>query len=144
MTEYKKVFFDTAPIIYFLDKNEKYYQTVSSWMKEHAASVFSSSPVTVMEYLTYPFRQKEQERADRFDLFLSEFEIEVLAIDEAVGEKAARIRAEYETFQAMDALQLAAACETGCDVFITNDKQLQRFKEIEIIVIEELLQEKNG
>lgn len=142
MTDYKKVFFDSAPIIYFLDKNEKYYQTVSSWMKDHAASIFASSPVTVMEYLTYPYCQNQPERIEAFDSFLSEFEIELSSIDEAIGKAAAQIRAEHSAFKAMDALQLATACETGCDVFLTNDKQLKQFDGIKIIVIDELLSEK--
>lgn len=143
MTEYRKVFFDTAPIIYFLDKNDKYYQVVSSWMKEHAEAAFSSSPVTVMEYLAYPYRQKKENPIDEFNSFLSEFEIEISSIDEAVGKKAAEIRADHKAFRAMDALQLATACVTGCDAFVTNDKQLRQFSGLKIIVIEDLPDGKN-
>ena len=52
--------------------------------------------------------------------------------------KAAQIRAEYKAFKAMDALRLAVACITGCDLFLTNDKQLRRFGEIKCITVEEL------
>ncbi len=37
----------------------------------------------------------------------------------------------------MDALQLAAACVLGCDLFLTNDKQLRQFKELRCITVEE-------
>ena len=37
----------------------------------------------------------------------------------------------------MDALQLATACITGCDLFLTNDKQLRQFEEIRCITVEE-------
>lgn len=38
----------------------------------------------------------------------------------------------------MDAIQLAVACLEGCDLFLTNDKQLRQFKEIKCITVEEL------
>ncbi len=38
----------------------------------------------------------------------------------------------------MDALQLATACLSGCDLFLTNDKQLKQLKEINCITVEEL------
>lgn len=65
--------------------------------------------------------------------------MEVVAIDEAVAKKAAQIRAEYRHFKGMDALQLASACLTGCDTFLTNDKQLKQFSELKVVLVEELL-----
>ncbi len=38
----------------------------------------------------------------------------------------------------MDALQLAAASLAGCDLFLTNDKQLKQFGEIKCITVGEL------
>jgi len=38
----------------------------------------------------------------------------------------------------MDALQLATACVIGCDLFLTNDKQLRQFREIKCITLDEL------
>lgn len=38
----------------------------------------------------------------------------------------------------MDALQLAVACQSKCDLFLTNDKQLKQFKEITCITVDEL------
>ena len=37
----------------------------------------------------------------------------------------------------MDALQLATACISGCDLFLTNDKQLRQFKEMKCIIVDE-------
>ena len=41
-------------------------------------------------------------------------------------------------FKSMDALQLAAATLTGCDLFLTNDKQLKQFADIRCITVDEL------
>lgn len=65
-------------------------------------------------------------------------DIEIKSIDKTIAEKAAQIRAEYKFFKTMDALQLATACLSECDLFLTNDKQLKQFKEINCITVVEL------
>lgn len=37
----------------------------------------------------------------------------------------------------MDALQLAAAILSSCDIFVTNDKQLRRFREVTVLSLDE-------
>lgn len=51
---------------------------------------------------------------------------------------AAKIRAKYKGFKAMDALQLATAMISDCDLFLTNDKQLRRFDGLPILVVDDL------
>lgn len=38
----------------------------------------------------------------------------------------------------MDALQLSIASMSKCDLFLTNDKQLKQFREIECLTVGEL------
>lgn len=59
-------------------------------------------------------------------------------VSSVIAMKSAQIRAEYKGIKAMDALQLAAACLSKCDLFLTNDKQLKQFKEIQCVTVEEL------
>lgn len=54
--------------------------------------------------------------------------MEIVEVNQEIAKKAAQIRAEYKGFKAMDAIQLAVACLTKCDLFLTNDKQLRQFK----------------
>lgn len=61
----------------------------------------------------------------------------MVEVDLEIAGKAAQIRAEYRNFRAMDSLQLAAAVCSGCDVFLTNDKQLRRFGEMNCVTVEE-------
>ena len=88
MTDCKKVFLDTAPIIYFLDDDMNYGRKVKG-----------------------------------------------IFVD--IAKRTAQIRAEYKGFKAMDALQLAAAYEKGCDVFLTNDNQLKQFQGMRCVLIDE-------
>jgi len=65
-------------------------------------------------------------------------DILVKNIDGRIAEKAAKIKAEYNFFKTMDALQLATACIMGCDLFPTSDKQLKQFKDIKCVIVDEL------
>lgn len=48
------------------------------------------------------------------------------------------IRSQYKYFKGMDALQIATAITSRCDLFFTNDKQLRQVKEIPSITVDEL------
>lgn len=138
MTGFKKVFLDTSPVVYYLENNEVYYPAMKKFLLKHDCCDLVTSAVTVTEYLTYPYRQNNTEAADAFYAFIDGMDMEIRSIDKAVADKAAWIRAEYRFFRTMDALQLATACITGCDLFLTNDKQLRQFKEVRCITVDEL------
>ena len=138
MTDFKKFFLDTSPIVYYLENNEVYYRNMKKFWNEYRDCDYVTSAVTVTEYLTYPFQQNNFKLINTFYAFVNGMDIEIKSIDKVIAEKAAQIRAEYLFFKTMDALQLATACLSGCDLFLTNDKQLKQFKEIECITVGEL------
>ncbi len=59
MTGYNKIFFDTAPLIYYLEGELKFGNKVDMLMKNNAEAEFVTSTITVGEYLTLPFLDKE-------------------------------------------------------------------------------------
>ena len=140
MTEYKKIFLDTTPIIYFLDVDVNYAEKVENLFSDflEADSQMITSTITCTEYLTYPYRTGNSEKIDAFFEFLSDCDIPMCPIDVDIAKKAAQIRAEYKDFKTIDCLQLATACVQECDLFLTNDKQLRQFKEIKCVTMEEL------
>lgn len=143
MTDFKKAFVDTAPFIYFIEKdsnNPHYYERVRDFFKYgyNNDKKFVSSVITIEEYFVFPYRNKEYSYIDMFNRLVVATNMEIVEINQAIAKKAARIRAEYKGFKAMDALQLAVACLTKCDLFLTNDKQLKQFDEIKCFTLEEL------
>ncbi|TGY94996.1 PIN domain-containing protein [Petralouisia muris] len=138
MTDFKKVFLDTSPVVYYLECNELYYLNMKKFWKEYGECDYVTSAVTVTEYLTFPYQQNNLQLINAFYAFINGMDIEIKSIDKTIADKAAQIRAEYKGFKAMDALQLATACLTGCDLFLTNDKQLRQFREIKCITVDEL------
>ena len=139
MTEYKKIFFDTAPIIYFVEKKPAFYERVNDLLIAYANADFVTSVITVAEYFPYPFQQPNRDDLIReFNTFVERAEIMVLNVDQKIAMEAARIRAEYAAFKLMDALQLAAALSYGCDLFLTNDKQLRQFRRLRCITLDDV------
>lgn len=143
MTDYRKVFVDTAPFIYFIEKdanNPQYYDKVKNFFKngyENNAE-FVTSVITMEEYFVFPYRNKNNSLIDMFNRLVTTTNMEMIEINQKIANKAAQIRAEYKGFKAMDALQLAVACFTECDLFLTNDKQLRQFEEVKCITVDEL------
>lgn len=143
MIGYKKVFVDTAPFIYYIEgsvENPKYSDKMEKFFRisYETGIELVSSVITVEEYKVFPYRMKNYEYIESFDRLVHVLDIDIMNISNRIADKAARIRAEYKGFKAMDALQLASACLTGCDLFLTNDKQLRQFKDIKCITMEEL------
>lgn len=143
MTEYKKVFIDTAPFIYFIEGNRDnplYYDKVRSFLNDcyNNDVQFVTSVITIEEYFVYPYRVSEDKYIDLFEKMIQTLNFKVIDIDKTIAKSAAKIRAEYKAFKAMDALQIATAMLNECDLLLTNDKQLRQFKGIKCITVNDL------
>lgn len=86
----------------------------------------------------FPYRNELYSFIAMFNRLVKTTDMEIVEVTQEIARKAARIRAEYKGFKSMDALQLATACITKCDLFLTNDKQLKQFKEVKCITVDEL------
>jgi len=140
MTEYKRIYIDTAPYIYYLEKNPQYSNKVKEFfiISYNSGKEFVTSTITIEEYTIVPYREKNIRLLDDFDMLLEDTRTDIIDITKPIAKKAAEIRAYYNKFKAMDALQLAAAVISGCNVFLTNDKQLRQFTEIKVMTMEDL------
>lgn len=138
MKEYKRVFLDTAPIIYYLQRNDLYYKAMNLFWQRYANCDLVTSTITVIEYLTYPYRQKDLKMIQNFYDFVDNMDVEIVNIDIKLAEQAALIRAEYDSFKTADSIQLATACKSACDLFLTNDKQLKQFVGLDCMLVSEI------
>ena len=143
MTDYNKVFLDTAPLIYFIEKdsnNPQYFDNMKQFFEEgyRENKEFLTSVITMAEYFVFPYRNQKMSYIDSFHRLVDTLDMEITEVDQEIAKKAAQIRAQYKNFKAMDALQLATACVTGCDLFLTNDKQLKQFAEIKCVTVDDL------
>ena len=140
MTDFKRVYIDTSPFIYYLENSSLYVEVIKKFfvkcIKEKIQIV--TSTITIEEYLVFPYSSKKMEYIDNFKRFIEYMNIEVVDIDFQIAEQGAKIRGHYKTFKTMDALQIATAIVSGCDMFFTNDKQLRQEKELPCMTIDDL------
>jgi len=137
----KTVFLDTAPLIYFIEKNTKYHDLVKPVISlidsNHARGI--TSTITLLEVLVQPLREGNRKLADKYKaILLSANGLETCMISHTISERAAIIRAHYR-FRTPDAIQLATAIVSKSDYFLTNDAALKQIKEIKVILLEDYL-----
>ncbi len=139
MTEYNRVFVDTAPLIYFLENDANFGETSKTVFTEilSTGKHLITSAVTCEEYLVHPYKTGDSESAEAFFEFIEDCHLQVSPITIDVAKKAARLRAKYKDVKGMDALQLASAITNNCDLFLTNDRQLRQIEEIKCVMLEE-------
>lgn len=139
-TDFNSIYLDTSPIIYILENVEAYSERVHRFIVSHFCdnATFTTSTITNTEYLVIPYRIQDYQKIMEFERFKKILKIRVIAADDAITKCAAQIRAKYSGIKSMDALQLASAMISGCDVFLTNDKQLRQVNEIQVLLVDDL------
>lgn len=135
-----RLFLDTAPVIYLVEKNPAYLDVVTAIFTaiDNGQITAVTSPVTLAECLVHPLRLNLPQLQQSFiDVVVSGSNTTFVNLDQSVGQRAARLRADYNV-RLPDALQLAAAINNGCDAFLTNDALLKRVIGIQILVMDDL------
>lgn len=135
-----RLFLDTAPVIYLVERNPDYLSRVEAIFLQIDNGLLDAvtSPVTLAECLVQPIRQGlTQLQQDFVDVIVNGPSTSFVRLDQHIGETAAQLRAQYN-LRLPDALQIAAAIVSGCEAFLTNDAQLKRVNQIRIITIDEL------
>lgn len=134
-----QVFLDTAPVIYFVEKNPAFSVKISPIFSKLDEGILTAvvSPITLAECLVLPYKIPNPDVAQIFsDLLINSESVMFYPIDEVIADKAAELRARYN-ISLTDAFQIAVAIQAECDAFLTNDADLKRVKEIPIIVLSE-------
>lgn len=137
----KIIFLDTAPLIYFIEKNVSYIDVVKPVIAliDSQQARGMTSTITLLEVLVLPLREGNKKLAGQYKtILLSSSDLETCEITNAISERAAVIRAKYG-FKTPDAIQLATAIVRKADYFLTNDAALKRVKEIKVIVLQDHL-----
>ena len=111
-----------------------YYDKVKNFLNDcyNNDVQFITSVITIEEYFVYPYRVNETKYIALFEKLIQTLNFKIVDIDKTIAKSAAKIRAEYKAFKAMDALL------NECDLLLTNDKQLRQFKGIKCITIDDL------
>jgi predicted nucleic acid-binding protein len=133
------LFIDTAPVIYLIEENPKYFKQVSTFMAEslRQRKTLVTSVLTTAEFEIKPRKLEQPEVIDKFEKIVKPY-FQIDNITWLIAEISSILRAKYKPLKAIDALQVACALKNKCEYFITNARRLKMIKEIPILLIKDL------
>jgi len=137
-----RICIDTAPFIYFIEKDQKYLSTIKPVFAEIDAGKIDAitSTITLLEVLVFPFKMKNETLAEKYrEILLYADGLTTFEIFHDVSELSSRLRAKY-SIRTPDAIQIAVGIKYGADTFLTNDSNLKKVKDIKIVVLEDFLE----
>ncbi|MEY2910870.1 MAG: hypothetical protein RLZZ184_179 [Cyanobacteriota bacterium] len=133
-----RIFLDTAPVIYFVERNLQYLAIVREIFNQirDGSLIAVTSPVTLAECLVYPYRLRQTQLAQEFiDTIVYGNNTTFVPINNPnIAIDAAKIRARYN-LELPDALQIAVALNAECEAFLTNDLTFKRITELRVLVL---------
>ncbi|HRJ41408.1 MAG: PIN domain-containing protein [Caldilineaceae bacterium] len=130
---------DSSPFIYYFERSPDWYSIVSDLFVQSVTAPDSirlyTSGITLAEVLVMPIRTQQQALYNHYiAFFLNSTSVEVIDVSNSVLLLAAALRARH-SLRTADVIQISSCLEAGCEVFITNDKRLQKVTEIDVIVL---------
>lgn len=137
----KTIGLDTMIFIYHLEDHPKYSLVTEKLFEsiEDSKYVAVTSIITLIEILVKPKMEGNIIAiGDYKDLILTFPNLTVMDINLKIVDTASDLRAKYG-IKTPDAIQIAASIVGGAQSFITNDEGLKKIKDINIVLLDELL-----
>jgi len=133
---------DTAIFIYHFEKNPIYLPLTRELFSgiEMGERTGVTSTITLMEIIVKPLTLGQINVARKYEAMLVNFpNLDIIDLDRDVIRQAARLRAEYR-IRPPDALQAGASLLYGAEVFITNDRLLERLRDkLDVIIMDDFI-----
>jgi predicted nucleic acid-binding protein len=120
----KKVAIDSAPLIYFIERQEPHLSELRPFFElvEAGEVQLICSVVTLLEVLVAPIKRGDEARGQQYqDILLTSPNVNTVEVTVEIAQVAAEIRAENR-LKTADAIQLATAIHKHADCFLTNDR----------------------
>jgi predicted nucleic acid-binding protein len=133
----KTVGLDTAPLIYFIEENPTYIETVRLFFEamDRGSFLVVTSTVTLLEVLVHPLRSNNRELAAEYRDILLNSRLVTLEVSNAIAEQAVQLRATHN-IRTPDAIQISAALDAGATHSFTNDIRLPDIPSLQIISLD--------
>jgi predicted nucleic acid-binding protein len=137
---------DTMLFVYHFEENRRFGADAARLLTaaENGRCRLVTSALAVLEVLVVPKREGRDGLCPRYrDLFQFFPNLEVVALDAAVAELAAGLRAARD-LPTPDAIHLATAIHAGVDAFVTEDRRLGRATEVAVVSLAEAVRRARG
>ena len=130
---------DTSPFIYLWERHPRYFNLAEELFQHLRQPQVQgvTSIITLIEACIHPQQQGRPDLVEAYEnALLHSQQVRLLSIDIALARKAVALRATYN-IHIPDALQIAAALESGATLFVTNDRRLTKVREIEFLLFDD-------
>jgi predicted nucleic acid-binding protein len=129
-----RIYCDSVVLIYYFEGAPSFKARATTRLAAlwAAGDVVAMSDLVRLECRMLPIRFAV--RLTEYDNLFTQPNVQTVQITSAVFDRATVIRATYN-FKLADSLHLAAAAESGCDRFLTNDTRLSAFPDIAVEVL---------
>lgn len=130
------VYLDTNIVIYLVEQHSAWADKVALRLKSARTDGdrLAVSDLTRMECQVGPLAADDQALLHDYARFFASSEVQIVSITPSVWDRAAVIRARHK-LKPLDSIHLAAAIESGCRTFLTNDMGLKAFADIPVEVL---------
>jgi len=141
LRQHRVVGTDTMVFIYHLQAHPRYVpaaQTIlDAW--EGGPHQGITSVLSLAEVLVKPLRDGNKEAADDYRRLLATFpNLRLIDVSRGIGELAARLRAAHG-LPMPGMIQVATALTAGATGFISNDAEFRRVKDLEILLLDDVV-----
>jgi predicted nucleic acid-binding protein len=120
-------------IIYVIERHPKFAPAVEAWLIANPCDLVSNE-LGRMECLIVPTRSNDTALIADFEDYFQNRVAELVPLTRAVFDRAVQIRAATK-IKTPDALHLASAIESGCDLLLTNEPGLTSCPGIRVVLI---------
>ena len=121
------IYADSCIVIYLMEGDFRRRKKIAKYLRhsDAAPNRIGFSDLTRMECLIHPVRDGNTQLRSAYEAFFSGPCSDYIPLTSEVFDKATELRAGY-SLKTPDAIHLATALVSGCDVFLTNDLRLNR------------------
>lgn len=130
------IYCDSVILIYYLEGAPSFQARATARLAAlwSAGDIAATSDLVRLECRMLPIRLGDAVRLADYDNLFAQPNVTLVPITPAVFDRATVIRATHN-FKLGDSLHLAAAVESGCARFLTNDARLSAFTDIPVEVL---------
>jgi predicted nucleic acid-binding protein len=142
LRRHERIGLDTSVFIYHLDQRTRFAEPAGAALDELATGTFDgvTSVSTLMEIAVKPLQLGRPDVAEEYEILLANYpNLAIVAIERPTARRAAELRARHRLRPA-DALHVATSLEQRATAFLTNDPELRRVTEIEVLLLADFVE----
>lgn len=142
LSKYSLVGLDTAVFIYHFEKSRTYFKLtkeIFSRLDKDEDFTAVTSILTLLEVSVKPIKESRNDLLKEYSTkLLYDEKLTSWMVDGDIARRAAELRARYG-IRTPDAIQIATSIIGKSNAFITNDENLKKVKEIEVLILDDFL-----